>query len=157
MSKTWIFFFSLFIFKILTFSLPFKSNNKPSMLISCTFMFLVKFEGNCFIVISIKFIILVESNYNCSMFICCIFASLVISNFNFSMVNSFALHLWLGLFTIFPWLFLTLVYCHLFYLKKIWTKVESLKNIKMLSYLFFYFTDGMLKKWYITMKNFGLY
>ncbi len=88
------------------------------MLISCTFVSLVKSEGNYFMVTFIKFTILVESNYNCTMLICCIFASLVRSNFNFSMVVFFALYLWLGLIAIFPRLFLTLVYCHLFYFLK---------------------------------------
>jgi len=106
-----------FQFKNLCLALPFKFNYKPSMLISCTFVSLVKSEGNCFMVTSIKFAILVESNCNCTMLICCIFASLVRSNFNFSMGASFTLYLWSNLIAIFPGFFLTLVYCHLFYFK----------------------------------------
>jgi hypothetical protein len=106
---------SPFIFNLKTFSLSFKFNYKPCMLISCTFVSLVKYKGNCFMVTSIKFAILVEYNCNCTMLIYCIFAFLVRSNFNFSMVASFALYLWSNLIVIFLGLFLTLVYCHLFY------------------------------------------
>ncbi len=128
MFKTSIFMSSSpFIFNFKTFALPFRLNYKPSMLISCTFVSLVKSEGNCFMVTSIKFAILVESNCNCTMLICCIFASLVRSNFNFSMVASFALYLWSNLIAIFPRLFLTLVYCHLFYFERIlnWSLISK--------------------------------
>ncbi len=70
--------------------MSFRIDCKPSMLISCTYAFRIKFGDSSSMVAIGNFEILIRTCHNCTILNCCIFAFLVKFYFNSSMAISFA-------------------------------------------------------------------